>query len=356
MKAFLSLLICCALISCNHENETVQVASSPDETFETAQTSPSENTYAAQLEVWDSLLKQDTELRTLYQYFDYSPSAAKSFSTLANESGGSLIKIASAQELNGAIKTIISKHAEAHADLLLLVDVTGSMHDDLAELRLGLAEIMTEISRYKGLRLAIATYGDHHVDSLWFQFHNFEKDYSSAGSFIKSLTMNGGGDEPESMYEGYFAACKEFKWKSENKRMVIIIGDAPPLEAPLSNFTMEKMVNHAKKEKVHTNFYPILITPGENGMRGSYKVAFEKAPLIDQVFPNPTKGPLRITMFNSASYDYIIYTMKGEEVASGSFREKTEQLNLETLPDGAYIIRIRDDKFRVDQKKFIVAK
>ena len=358
MKPFFALQLSCILLSCNPEFDQVDISPVSEEVVvvETNNSPPSKEDYTAKLVAWDSMMNADPELRTLHQYFDFSPSAAKSFSTIANESGGSLIKIVSARELNDAIKTIIQKHGEDRADLMLLIDVTGSMLDDYAQLKAGLADIIAEISKFKKLRLAIATYGDHHVDSVWFQFNNFETDYAGAESFINKIKMAGGGDEPESVYEGYFAACKEFEWKSAKKRMVIVIGDAPPLEAPLSKFSMEKMIAHAKREKVHTNFYPILVSPGENDMPGSYKVPFEKVALIDQLFPNPTKGPLKIRMYNEASYQYIIYTVKGEEVLSGSFRGKDEELNLHELPDGAYLIRIRDEKFQVDQKKFILAK
>ena len=63
--------------------------------------------------------------------------------------------------------------------------------------------------------------------------------------------MTGGGDFPESVYDGIHEAFQEGFWKSNSKRIVILIGDAPSLGPTASTYSEKDIIQLAKSEKIN---------------------------------------------------------------------------------------------------------
>ena len=45
---------------------------------------------------------------------------------------------------------------------------------------------------------------------------------------IAKLAANGGGDGPEAVLDGIYAACKKIEWRKHSRKVAVLIGDAPP--------------------------------------------------------------------------------------------------------------------------------
>lgn len=126
-------------------------------------------------------------------------------------------------------------------DIAVLIDSTGSMDDEIdgAKKRIG-----DMIALMDGLgiefRLAVVAYrdkGDDYVlKSQPLTPHRFK-----AVEFLDGIESGGGGDIPEAVYDA-IAAASQMQWSSKAKRVIVVVGDAPPHEKDL-----QKTVNLAKR-------------------------------------------------------------------------------------------------------------
>jgi hypothetical protein len=62
-----------------------------------------------------------------------------------------------------------------------------------------------------------------------------------------------------------------------------------------------------------------------------------------KVYPNPTHNQLRITNYKLRMKDYSIYSMTGQMVMQGQLQGETTILNVSTLTNGVYFMKINDE-------------
>lgn len=305
----------------------------------------------------DSLRKTSIFVPPLYDKDIFDSATTVKFFELAKATNGELKLLVNSRLISNEIIDIIKSYSADNADLLFLIDKTGSMNDDIQNIKEGLAQIIGSIQKYNNLRLGIALYGDKNWDGTqWFSFKNFESDYELAKKFIADIEVTAGGDYPESVYDGFFKACDQHFWKSESKRMIILIGDAPPLEKPLSNFTVSDIIKKASENKITMNFYPIVVTPVMEGLTAgnTEMTTYEKSTIISSVFPNPVAGILNIAFTKPDSYQIEIFNSAGTLVLTENFSGNLWKKDTGSFKNGAYVVRvIRKDK-KFEANKFIV--
>ncbi|MCC7419178.1 MAG: VWA domain-containing protein [Planctomycetaceae bacterium] len=115
-------------------------------------------------------------------------------------------------------------------DLALVIDVTGSMTDELEFLKAEIDEIAARVKdQYPNItqRFGLVVYRDHGDEFVTRKFDFTE----SLADFQKSLNVQraaGGGDYPEAVPEALEAALS-LNWSNEGAaRVMFLIGDAPP--------------------------------------------------------------------------------------------------------------------------------
>ena len=116
-------------------------------------------------------------------------------------------------------------------DLAFVVDTTGSMSGLIAGAQQQMVTLVEELlgAADVRLRLGVVEYRDHPPqDSMVFRIHPFTEDLEQAREAINELTANGGGDTPEAVLDGVWAACHELGWRPHARRIVVLVGDAPP--------------------------------------------------------------------------------------------------------------------------------
>lgn len=120
-------------------------------------------------------------------------------------------------------------------DLMLVVDTTGSMCDELRYLQSELAGVVREVRRTHGddlsLRVAIQVYRDRGDDYVVRQFP-FESDPDRALDHLLDQGCGGGGDYPEAVGPALAAATDlEMQgggWRTEARaRLMFLVLDAP---------------------------------------------------------------------------------------------------------------------------------
>lgn len=205
-----------------------------------------------------------------------------SFGLLADLTGGYYSTTPSSDSLTDVIIALIDSFASEGADIMFLIDKTGSMWDDIAAIQSGLTSIIAALPA--SCRLGLASYGDLMEDSVWgwggndwYDFEDLTLNHPDIQLLVDNLTTTGGGLIPESVFDGLYRTIQKADWQSTNK-LLIIIGDAPPLITPCNlpltplqpvECTMHSImdvVNACLANSVVTNLYPVVIGPikGEN--------------------------------------------------------------------------------------------
>jgi len=143
---------------------------------------------------------------------------------------------------DGATLKLVEDSAEAKIevvgrgqDIAFVVDTTGSMSDDIANVKASATEIINSVfDPERGLtdsRIAVVGFNDPTTETvLSFTDHADPEDRKDAAlNAINSLSANGGGDFPELTYTGLLRALdgRAGEWRDDAvARKIILFGDA----------------------------------------------------------------------------------------------------------------------------------
>lgn len=114
-------------------------------------------------------------------------------------------------------------------DLLLVIDTTGSMGDELDYLKTELSSILGSISANNPgihIRLGLVVYRDN-GDEYVTRTYEFTEDVADLQSTLNDQSHAGGGDYPEAMDQAMQAALG-FEWREEAVKTLLLVADAPP--------------------------------------------------------------------------------------------------------------------------------
>jgi hypothetical protein len=144
-------------------------------------------------------------------------------------------------------------------DLLLCLDTTGSMSDEIRAVRVTLKEIVRRIHALPGevaLRLGLVEYRDR-GDEYVARVHDFTEDVDGFQSLLDAVRATGGGDYAESVNEALRRSVGEVSWTAgeEAVRLTVLVADAPPhMDYPDDvKYDVSMKAAHARAIKI----YPI---------------------------------------------------------------------------------------------------
>jgi len=141
-------------------------------------------------------------------------------------------------------------------DLLLVIDTTVSMKDDVSFIRNKLVPIVkTKIASFEEFRIGIVLYRDYKEEYLTKSFQ-FESDLDIIQGRLNRITVSGGRDLPEAVYEGLYEAVNGFEWNASS-RLIIQVGDALPHEIPRGTISKDMVFADAREKDI--SIYPILL-------------------------------------------------------------------------------------------------
>ncbi|MEE9321914.1 MAG: vWA domain-containing protein [Granulosicoccus sp.] len=135
-------------------------------------------------------------------------------------------------------------------DLLLVIDTTGSMGDELNYLKTELTSILDNIQQENqavNIRTGLVVYRDV-GDQYVVKSHGFTDDISSLQSSLNAESYNGGGDYPEAMDQA-LAEAMYFEWRQQSSRVLLLIADAPPHASEVMS-TWESAIE-ARTRQIH---------------------------------------------------------------------------------------------------------
>lgn len=132
-------------------------------------------------------------------------------------------------------------------DLGFVIDVTGSMEDELRYVNQEIADIVARI-RAEAPEVQVrvgATFYRDRSDAVPLQQIGFTADIAGFSRAMRSVRASGGGDYPEDLNGGLETALRRMAWTDEDAvRVLVLIADAPPKRYG-TQFTYREAMNEA---------------------------------------------------------------------------------------------------------------
>jgi len=154
------------------------------------------------------------------------------------------------------IRNILTAYQGDSVDLVLVIDTTISMKDDIAYVQKMLIPLVKEVvSGFKSFHIGIVLYRDYKEAYLTKEYP-FGSDLDQYQIILNSIKVSGGRDLEEAVYEGIYSAIINYEWKAST-RIIIQIGDALPHQEPRGMITRQMVLDGASKTGI--TIYPILL-------------------------------------------------------------------------------------------------
>ena len=115
-------------------------------------------------------------------------------------------------------------------DVLFLLDSTGSMDDEIQQIKTTLQSIAQRVSNLPAnpdLRFGMVSYRDRD-DTYVTRLHDFDGNVERFQQTIRGVRADGGNDYPESLNQALHEAVNDASWRENAIRLIFLIADAPP--------------------------------------------------------------------------------------------------------------------------------
>lgn len=202
---------------------------------------------------------------------DYNPLASTAFDEMSESITYSKGPQTIVQDIMDSLMKIQPKD---NTDVVFVIDATGSMKDDIEQLRKEwVPKLLEGIKEFKNIRLGLLLYRDYggnfNYKKLPVKFYDFTTDISLFTKNLNGFVIRGteGGDIPEAVYEAIFAGVEFYQWRSDAYRKIILIGDAEPHPTPrgTGKYSKQFVLEKAKQAGIKID---AIITPDEKDRRG----------------------------------------------------------------------------------------
>lgn len=113
-------------------------------------------------------------------------------------------------------------------DLMLMVDTTGSMGDELRYLQTELKDVINKVAKDEvlSIRVSVNFYRDEGDEYIVREF-NFTDDIAKAINQLADQEANGGGDYPEAVHQA-LENIENHQWRNDAVKLCFFVLDAPP--------------------------------------------------------------------------------------------------------------------------------
>jgi uncharacterized protein YegL len=116
-------------------------------------------------------------------------------------------------------------------DVLFLLDATGSMADEIAQLQNNILAISSQIADLPGsvdVRYGLVAYRDR-GDAYVTQQFDFVPDVGDFQARLSGVFADGGGDTPEALNEALHEAVQNVSWRgADTVKLIFLVADAAP--------------------------------------------------------------------------------------------------------------------------------
>lgn len=143
-------------------------------------------------------------------------------------------------------------------DLMLMVDTTGSMGDELQYLQKELTDVVERVAKNNvdnkalSIRVSVNFYRDD-GDEYIVKYFDFRDDVQEAVKLIEEQEAMGGGDYPEAVHTALDNAVNGHQWRENAVKLCFLVLDAPPHDASEIqdvNVSILKSINSAAEKGI----------------------------------------------------------------------------------------------------------
>ena len=140
-------------------------------------------------------------------------------------------------------------------DVLIMLDTTGSMGDEIAYLQAEIEDVMTRVKAEAGnarVRLSVNFYRDR-GDTYTVRYNPFTEDVSKCKELLEAEYADGGGDFPEAVDEALVNAVCDHAWDEDAVKVMFLVLDAPPhdeAERQGTRSNIRKALESAQKQGI----------------------------------------------------------------------------------------------------------
>ena len=215
-------------------------------------------------------------------------------------------------------------------DVLFLIDSTGSMADEIHQIKSTLHSIARQIYDLPSspdLRFGMVSYRDR-GDEYVTQLYQFEGNAQQFSQNIEDVWAEGGHDYPESLNQAFHEAVNDMNWRPGAIRLVFLIADAPPhLDYPQDeDYAVEMVRAREKGIKVFSVASSGLDEQGEYIFRQVAQQTMGRFIFILEEGPQGNlETPHSVEQYSVNQLDNLIVRLIREELESTSMAEKNQQ-------------------------------
>jgi hypothetical protein len=171
----------------------------------------------------------------------------------------------------------------AALDLGFLIDVTGSMEDELRYVNREVASIVQRVqAAAPGARIRVgATFYRDRLDDVRVAQIPFSTNVPGFAAAMQGVAAGGGGDYPEDMDAGLEAAMTHMAWSDGPAvRVLVVIADAPPQHYPDAQYHYRQAMADASRRGIR--LLPVAASGADRSVEYLFRAmgAFTSTPYV----------------------------------------------------------------------------
>jgi len=188
---------------------------------------------------------------------DYMEDTVEAYEEISRESDGGVIFGKGKDDIINNVRDVLQRVEGKTIDLVLCLDTTKSMEDDIPHLRKSLIPMLKEeVKGFDDFQLGVVLYRDY-FELYLTQPYPFQRDFSKIQGVLNRIRVYGGRDIPEAVYEALYTGIHSYEWTAE-KKLIILVGDAPPHPRARGKITKQMVYDVAREKgiEIHTIILP----------------------------------------------------------------------------------------------------
>jgi hypothetical protein len=167
-----------------------------------------------------------------------------------------------AESVDAVLDIILKDRGTAGNDVVLIIDTTNSMTNDIQNLKEKKDEILQKLkdkSNHPDLKLSLIAYRDKNNSYMAKIVRDFTTSARSFGGAIDELNAGEGNkDIPEAILDALDLADTKLSWRADTNKSVILASDAPGFPVSYSNQTVEQILERYSQKNHQIAIYSIL--------------------------------------------------------------------------------------------------
>ena len=166
--------------------------------------------------------------------------AAAAFADIAQNNCGHALASTGEADLLVQMDGLLATFQGRALDLVLALDTTKSMENDMPFLRRELVEFVAEhAARFDTSRVGVLLYRDY-AETYLTRAVPFAAGTRALQAALDRIDVAGGRDIPEAVYEALDAGVAGYDWQADSRHLVLV-GDAPPHPKARGEVTRESV-------------------------------------------------------------------------------------------------------------------